>query len=125
MEYTYTDQQVSQKLSYYRLIQIDKDGSSKYSDVVMINNRQGKWNIETYPNPVRDELLIHIDIRENGSMNLRLVNQQGQVMRSMNLQKHADQVNEQMNLKGIAAGIYFLEVRLGDSMKEVRKVIKE
>jgi hypothetical protein len=52
-----------QKLSYYRLMQVDIDGSATYSTVVAVNNNKGKWNIETYPNPVVDEVQIQVSAK--------------------------------------------------------------
>src|SRR4030095_11527836 len=63
-EYTFTDVQAPEKLNYYRLMQVDKDGSFKYSTVVSLNNLKGKWYIETYPNPVVEEVQIEVNARE-------------------------------------------------------------
>ncbi len=123
-EYRYTDQQAPGKLSYYRLAQVDQDGSSTYSTVVSINNNQGKWSVETYPNPVVDEVRLEITSSQTGTMNLRLVNQQGQLIRNLRTQKHNAEVIERINMKEIPAGVYFLEVRMGDELKEIRKIIK-
>jgi hypothetical protein len=125
IEYSFTDEQAPANISYYRLMQVDKDGSFHYSAIASVNNSQGKWIIDTYPNPVADELYLHVDASENGIMNLRLVNQQGQVLRNSQLQKHAQETEATMNLKGIAPGVYFLEIRVGDAIKEIRKIVKE
>ncbi|HYJ38920.1 MAG TPA: T9SS type A sorting domain-containing protein [Chitinophagaceae bacterium] len=124
-EYAFADQHAPEKLNYYRLMQVDQDGSFKYSAVVTLNNNKGKWYIETYPNPVVEELQVQVIAREKGSMSLRLINQHGQLIRSLVLPKNTDELKAQMNIKEIPAGVYFLELRIGESMKEIRKIIKE
>ena len=66
IEYSFTDEQAPANISYYRLMQVDKDGSFHYSAIASVNNSQGKWIIDTYPNPVADELYLHVDASENG-----------------------------------------------------------
>lgn len=124
-EYTFTDAQAPAGTSYYRLMQVDKDGSSHYSIIAMVNNTLGKYIINTYPNPVVEEILIHVDASQNGNMNVRLVNQQGQVLRNIQQQKHTQELEARMNMKGMASGIYFLEIKIGDAVSEIRKIVKE
>ena len=124
-EYNYTDQNVPDKSCFYRLMLVDKDGSFKYSSIVRLNSNQGKWYVETFPNPVVEELLIQVNTSEKGAMDVRLISQQGQLIRDQHLQKHADLAEMRMNTKQLAAGIYFVEIRMGDVIREVRKIIKE
>ena len=124
-EYSYTDQLVPEKLNYYRLMQIDMDGSTRYSSVVSLNNGTGKWHVETYPNPVVEELQVNLHSREKGSLIIRVMNQHGQLIKNVMLNKSADELMVRMKLKDIPAGVYFLEFRIGDALKEVRKIIKK
>ena len=123
--YSYTDDNAPANTSYYRLMQVDKDGSFKYSMVVSVVNYQGKWLIETYPNPVMDQLLVHVSASQNGMVNMRLVNQQGQILRNVQIQKHGEEIDTRVNMKDVPTGVYFLEIRIGDGLNEVRKVVKE
>jgi len=124
-EYSYTDQLVPEKMNYYRLMQVDKDGSFKFSTVVSLNNSKGKWYVETYPNPVVEELQVNVNAKDRGSLNIRVINQDGQLIKNVAMHKNADELSVRMKLKDIPAGVYFLELRIGDALKEVRKIIKE
>ena len=124
-EYKFTDDHAPEKLSYYRLMQVDQDGSIHYSTVVSVNNNKGKWVIETYPNPVVDEMQLQVTGLEMGAMNIRIINQHGQLIRNISIEKHTEELSTRINLKTLPGGIYFLELRLGDTVKEIRKVIKE
>lgn len=124
-EYKFTDNVAPEKLSYYRLMQVDQDGSVHYSTIVSVNNKKGKWLIETYPNPVVDEMQLQVSGAEMGSMNVRIINQQGQLIRNISIQKRTEDVTTRVSLKTLPNGIYFLEVRLGETVKEIRKIIKE
>jgi len=124
-EYKFTDDHAPEKLSYYRLMQVDQDGSIHYSTIVSVNNNKGKWVIETYPNPVVDEMQLQVTGGEMGAMNIRIINQHGQLIRNISIEKHTEELSTRVNLKTLPSGIYFLEIRLGDTVKEIRKVIKE
>jgi len=124
-EYSYTDEQAPEKMNYYRLMQVDKDGSFKYSAIVSINNGTASLYVETYPNPVVDDLLVHVISRDKGPVSVRILNQQGQLITSMELQKHTDEADGRIKVKQIPSGIYFLEVRVGESLKEIRKFVKQ
>ena len=43
---------------YYRIRQIDFDGSFTYSKIVLLNNRSQKVNVTVYPNPADNMLLL-------------------------------------------------------------------
>ena len=49
----------------------------------------------------------------------------GQLIKNVAMHKNADELSVRMKLKDIPAGVYFLELRIGDALKEVRKIIKE
>ena len=88
---------------------IDNITSSYLLNVKELNN----LNIEVYPNPMTDELIVK---GENGSLILRDLN--GNLVLS---QKHS-QVSI-INTSALSAGIYFLEVS-NESGRTIQKVVK-
>ena len=63
-EYLFRDFEVSKGITYYRLKQVDFDGTSAYSSTVAVKrNHPGKLNI--YPNPVTD--VLHVSLPGAGN----------------------------------------------------------
>jgi hypothetical protein len=124
-EYRYEHANAPQGLTYYRLKQVDKEGTSKYSNVLRINNSNSKWTIETYPNPVKDVFLVQLNSSDIGSVKINLFDQHGKKIVEKQLQKTGTSFESVMNIHGFARGIYFLELKIGDNVKEIKKIIKE
>ena len=58
--YAATDAAPMAGLSYYRLRQVDLDGSVEYSPVVTVNLKAGYAPISCYPNPATDRLTLDL-----------------------------------------------------------------
>jgi hypothetical protein len=64
--YQYTDKErYNTAVSYYRLIQVDFDGTENYSDIVVVNRQPdndpvNEINIEVFPNPATDHFTLKI-----------------------------------------------------------------
>lgn len=58
--YQFTHHTPSAGINYYRLKQVDFDGTFEYSKVVAIN-AEGNNDIVTYPNPVKDKVYVQYD----------------------------------------------------------------
>jgi hypothetical protein len=58
IEYQTIDRNPKLNLNYYRLKQFDTDGTMHLSDVISVTNTTN-LNVQLFPNPVRDELIIN------------------------------------------------------------------
>lgn len=58
--YTFVDQTFKTELSYYRLRQVDLDGSAEFSKIISIKNSPPSSLSRVYPNPVDDILLADL-----------------------------------------------------------------
>jgi hypothetical protein len=61
--YTFSDRVILEKPIYYRLNQVDFDGTNEFSKIIVVSNNfqlSGNSNVELYPNPMvsSDELFI-------------------------------------------------------------------
>lgn len=59
--YTFTDPQLPSPLSYYRLKQVDKDGSFVFSKVLAVSSDGVALNVRVSPNPVSGSATLHIE----------------------------------------------------------------
>lgn len=74
---------------------------------------------KVYPNPVID--MIHVELGSNDSKTIRVINQNGQVLKI----DKTNQINVQMDLSDLKTGIYILEVSNEQTgVKETKKIVK-
>lgn len=80
--YNSVDQNPVQGNNYYRLMQLDYDGASEYSEVISVNwrNKVEETSLKVYPNPVNDVLTI-----ESSVGTLQLYDQTGKLLQQFQL----------------------------------------
>ncbi len=117
--YSFTDQEVLQQPTYYRLRQADANGTVSYSNTVRLSG-DNRTVITAYPNPANDAFVIKSSrVLENAAV--RLVDVTGSVL----IQKQiagSDIVS--FDMMPYPAGVYFAEV-IGDGAVARLKMIKK
>jgi hypothetical protein len=114
--YTFEDKQILFEVTYYRLKQTDYDGSSTYSDVIVV----GCDNLDmylVYPNPAKDIVYITVD-DSNEITDVQLVDAKGSVIYSSQFK-----IKTSINTSSLSEGIYFLSL-VNTKKKETIKVLK-
>lgn len=113
--YSSTDKVSNEATVYYRIKQVNADGSFKYSQVIPI--RPDKTiNITASPNPVKD--LVKITAPGAVIKNVQLTNMPGQVLKTWQ-----PSGNNMYDLSSFPNGIYTLKVFAGDVTEIVRVVV--
>jgi len=107
--YSFVDVQPTSANNFYRLRMIDVDGVSRISHIVSVKSKVGK-GIETYPNPVRDRMVVQHPKAVTGTV-LQVVNLTGQVVRSTQVPVNA--VVTPLELTGLSNGTYYIVYRSG------------
>ena len=119
-KYATQDEKPYPGLSYYRLKQVDFDGTFNYSKIVAIDFLNEEYGIKIYPNPTSD--IITIDFLEQvlpPSTRVSLTNVYGQQL-ELNQIISKNQIN--MDLSPLPSGIYFVGITLGEKTIE-RKIV--
>jgi hypothetical protein len=117
INYQYEDRPLSNaSIYYYRLKMVDKDGSIKYSNVVIIKNSTSALST-VYPNPARDRITININ--DNGLLNSKAVitDLNGKVLQTITLTQTATPVNISQYMRGM----YVVKFVDGSSVKVVKE----
>ncbi|RTQ49740.1 T9SS type A sorting domain-containing protein [Hymenobacter gummosus] len=87
---------------YYRLRQVDQDGTTTYSEVQAVRwQPKGELALNVYPNPATEQATVLLGTPTAGSV-LRVYTTRGQLVRSQALAPKA----EKLTLQGLAAGLY-------------------
>ncbi|MDG1477115.1 MAG: T9SS type A sorting domain-containing protein [Vicingaceae bacterium] len=111
-------------ISYYRLNQIDFDGSSKYSKTISIDNSViDEFGISNlYPNPASDKFSFSLFGKVNEEeMSVSICSSLGVVVKTQSFSDINNNSNFNLDVADLEKGIYFVSVTVGD-FKEVKRI---
>lgn len=77
LDYGFVDSEPLLGVSYYRLEQMDRDGSTKYSDKVPVQFNPGQRGLELYPNPAVDRVRVLFDVPSEGQVRWTITDASG------------------------------------------------
>lgn len=82
-------------------------------------------DVSVYPNPAKNSATLSFDVLRTASVNVRLMNSIGQVVRSYNpTGSDKGQFTQELDLKGLAPGIYNININAGGQQTQQRLVIE-
>ena len=122
-DYQLTLSNLSPNVYYFRLKQMDMDGTSAYSPVRPLRIK-GDFGVKTYPNPIKNEMNLELYFEKDSEMQLQLVNQIGQVVVSLPKTKYA--AGRQivvLNTQTLPSGLYFYQCQTLQQQVQGRVVI--
>jgi hypothetical protein len=121
--YSFTDDQVISGIIFYRLRQVDYDGTSKVSEVIEVSsNIPVEYTLEqNYPNPFNPSTVISFNIPEDGHVELRVFDVTGsEVALLVNEYKIAGEYKLQFNIRqqnlNLPSGVYMYQLKAGDRL---------
>ncbi|MGB1216353.1 MAG: choice-of-anchor Q domain-containing protein, partial [Saprospiraceae bacterium] len=100
MDYGFLHRNPMSSINYYRLEQLDYDGTSEYSKVISIRNGS-KESMMVFPNPTSDIVKIRTEERNRS---LRVTDMTGNILQTY------DYVPERITLESLPSGIYTIRV---------------
>jgi hypothetical protein len=114
-QYSLTDPAVATGNVYYRVRQVDLDGSYSYSRIVSVSAPDG-IQLRAYPNPTRDRVTVEVGAAYVGTR-LRLINSAGVLLQQLNL----SEPTTTLSIQHFTPGIYMLYTFDGKVVKLVRE----
>ncbi|MCF8219336.1 MAG: T9SS type A sorting domain-containing protein [Bacteroidales bacterium] len=115
IDYEFRDHSPPREVVYYKLKQVDYDGTFEYFGPIAVNPAASEEKIKVYPNPAREKLYIS---GLNQDIILSIYNPNGQIM----YQKTNPQQNMQVNLSHLSSGLYFLRIVYPDGKTKSQKI---
>lgn len=110
--YSFADVNPVKGIAYYRLKMLDRDGTFRYSKVVVVNSKL-KGLVAVYPNPAVSSITItHEKAMVNAFVEIRMVD--GRKVATQQLQAGALQTS--MDVSKLPAGNYLLTIINGEEM---------
>jgi len=127
INYSFVDDELLTQKTYYRLKQVDFDGTFSYSDEVVVDvNAPLTFSLaQNYPNPFNPSTVINYQLPVAGLVTLKVFDVLGnEVVTLVNEEKNAGSYNAQftMNNVQLSSGIYFYKLQAG-SFVDTKKMI--
>lgn len=120
--YSYTDQRPQGK--FYRIREVDLDGSSQYSLVGVADCESGN-NFKVWPNPVREQLFVTIKAEQRGIAAIQIYNSAGKLVKKQNSGLLPGNNQLSVNMQALPGGYYHVEVVWNDGMRKAISVLKK
>lgn len=110
--------------NYYRLRQVDFDGTTTYTEIrhVFLERSKEPIAVSVYPNPTDSWLQIAFTQPLAQEGQLELYNLAGQIVQSIELEAGAFQ--QELNLIDLAKGTYLLRVHMDDQIRTQKVVVQ-
>ncbi|MEJ7680261.1 MAG: T9SS type A sorting domain-containing protein [Segetibacter sp.] len=109
LQYSFTDVKVPDGKLYYRLNQLDKDGKSTLSSILVLSKLTSSLSVASiYPNPVRDQLSLAVVSPSMQRVTVRISDAFGKIIYQRVLGVSAGSNVYNMNIKSLSSGNYFV-----------------
>jgi hypothetical protein len=128
MYYRDTDENSYEGISYYRLKQIDFDGTTTYSEIrAVVGIERTPIDVNVYPNPAQNYLNIRFDNLpeevETAKIEIKSIN--GQILSSKVVSLDAYEVLQINEIELLIPSIYLLSIQMDNGELLLYKFIKE
>lgn len=117
-EYEFTLNFPKSNSNYFRLKQLDLDGTYQYSNLISVPYVTFVPRIFAIPNPASD--YIHVQTNLQGRIQIMLLNEMGQKLNFLQFMKP----KFRLDLSSYQPGIYFLKIKNADEVF-IKKIIKK
>ncbi|HPX76893.1 MAG TPA: T9SS type A sorting domain-containing protein, partial [Bacteroidales bacterium] len=126
LNYDYLDKENPNANTYYRLRQVDYDGTAKFSDIISINcgNRMEQPIVSVYPNPFNSTLNIEFENWDLNYAEIELLDITSRTIQKWNLKNTLPNFVHEVNLSDLHPAMYMLRIKTSSGVI-VKKVEKE
>jgi hypothetical protein len=111
--YDFTDAAAANGNNYYRLKQIDNDGTYQYSKVITVAVRKETAQVSIFPNPAKDVL----NVKSNTPVSVAIYNMNGALVAAQDATTDAA-----VNISSLPEGFYVYRLTSGNEVVQTGKV---
>jgi hypothetical protein len=125
--YNFVDEKVLSGTNYYQLKQVDKDGKTSLSNIVVLKSNTNKLEISTvYPNPANDKLNAIISSDKEEKVTVSITDLAGKVVSSQQVVTSNGSTNVFFNLQSLSKGTYLLRLTSTKNNEiQIEKFVKQ
>jgi len=110
--YTFEDQSPLTGSNFYRLSQTDIDGKITYFEIKKVDlGTLADKTVKIFPNPANEKITLEMQNSVKGKINVSILNTSGKKVKTVELTKRSDYIQQSILLNGIPAGYYILEIK--------------
>jgi hypothetical protein len=124
--YVFTDENCGEGTFYYRLKQVDFNGTFEYSPVIEVEVKPvGTFFLgQNYPNPFNPATVISYGIKESGNVKITILNALGErVSILVDEQKEPGIYLIEFNASKLPSGIYFCQLHSGSCLQTKKMLL--
>ena len=123
--YGFMDEDPHFGYNYYRIKNIDKDGSHGYSVVKKVHFQSLLQQINIIPNPVSEGTIkLELTALGEGSAVVFIFNSIGQVMKQLQIELKEGLNQQSIELNALPAGVYPVQVHTEDQVHQLKLVVQ-
>ena len=110
--YTFEDQSPLTGNNFYRLSQTDIDGKITYYEIKKVNlDALADKTVRLFPNPANERITLEMQNSVKGKISVSILNTSGKKVKTIEIIKSTDYIQQTILLNGLAAGYYILEIK--------------
>lgn len=115
--YSFQDLSTSSTVSYYKIKQVDYDGASDVSNIIVISEESNTIEPKIYPNPSSGTFTIS---QMNSGSRVQIINQLGQTV----IEFETSTTYEKVDMSGHPKGIYVAKILSGTDYRMIKILVK-
>jgi hypothetical protein len=120
--YSWLDKSPCNGVVYYRLRQVDINGSETYSDPVVLNCMRSKSEMAIFPNPASEKITYTFYENTEGIVDVEMIDMLGNVVKAERSSVDSGFNSLRSSVSDLAPGIYFLRVQRLDRSGDARLI---
>ena len=126
LNYNYTDYGVYGGENYYRLVQVDYDGTRTASEIIVVDciETAGEPDVLAYPNPFNNELTLELDNFGNRATNIEVYDMLGRLVYVEQADAPQNRYETFLNFSNLHNGAYNIRVSTADFVIN-KQVVKQ
>ena len=112
IEYGHSDNDYYGGNVYYRLYQVDYDGTKTYSEIISVscNDIENDLNVSIFPNPFSSDVTIILEHFRNEPATIEVYDVMGRAIKYVKVESTYNEYETTLNLEEFPAGIYTVRV---------------
>ncbi len=126
--YSFIDSDISSEIQYYRLRQVDYNGSYNYSKIIIINSGleiPSFYLFQNYPNPFNGRTIVTYAVPVRSLINISLYNIIGEKIAVLiNAEKDEGIYKLTLDDSKLSSGIYFIRMETRTGYSSVIKIVQ-
>ncbi|MGG9971696.1 T9SS type A sorting domain-containing protein [Ferruginibacter sp. SUN002] len=121
--YQLIDNNPTGKVVYYRLCMVDNSGDKKYSDIKRISLENKVFEINTYPNPVKNVLIIEGPQSFTPKTDVVIIDAMGRIYRVSTKKVAENSIS--INVANLSKGVYYIHLTTEAGNEATKRFIKQ